>query len=225
MTMQRKKLKAELVPSAGGFTATVTTAAIDRDGEVVIPQGMNSTEYESNPVLFWNHDLTLPVGRCVALQRNPDSIVGEFQLAERPADYVGEFFPDFVRAVIGQGVVKGVSIGYVPEQGGTRRATVDDRKRYGDAVHTVYNKWRLMEISVAPLQCNPQALISAVRKGAVDAAAAARWLDYVEPRRVQIVVPVPARTWADAASAARVQPMETNAVVRRELARARGALR
>jgi hypothetical protein len=33
------------------FTAIITTHAIDRDQDVVIPSGMNSKEYEANPVL------------------------------------------------------------------------------------------------------------------------------------------------------------------------------
>ena len=223
--MQRKKLNADFVPSAGGFTATITTASLDRDGEVVVPQGMNASEYETNPVLFWNHDYNLPVGKCVGLKRTATGIVGDFTLAERPADYEGTFFPDFVRAVIGQGVVKGISIGYVPEEGGTRRATPDDRKRYGDTVHTVFNRWRLLEISVAPLQANPDALVSAVRKGAVAADDAARWLGYVAPKRRQIVVPVPVATYADGARAKSNKPMDISATVRREIARARGLLR
>lgn len=223
--MNRKTLDAKFIPSATGFTATVTTATIDRDGEVVIPQGMNATEYESNPVLFWNHDYNLPVGKCVALKRGADGIVGEFTLAERPADFEGSFFPDFVRALVGQGVVKGVSIGYTPEEGGTRRATVDDRKRYGDGVHTVFSKWKLLEISVAPLQANPDALVSAVRKGAVSAADASRWLGYAEPQRHRIVVSVPARSWAEGARDDANKPIDVKGIARREIMRSRGLLR
>jgi len=223
--MRTKRLDAEFATSAAGFTATVTTAAIDRDGEVVIPQGMNANEYLTNPVLFWNHDYNLPVGKCTSLKRGTDSIVGEFTLAQRPDDYEGSFFPDFVRAVIGQGIVKGISIGYTEEQGGTRRATVDDRKRFGDAVHTVFNKWRLMEISVAPMQCNPTALVSAVRKGTVSVADASRWLGYNEPQKHRVVVQIPTRPWADAARVETNYPIDTTAIVRREITRARGLLR
>jgi HK97 family phage prohead protease len=186
---------------------------------------MNSTDYETNPILFWNHDYNLPVGRCVALTRQPDGIVGEFTLAQRPDGFEGSFFPDVVRALIGQGIVRGVSIGYAAEQGGTRRATVEDRKRYGDAVHTVFSKWKLLEISVAPLQCNPDALVSAVKKGAVTAADAARWFGYSEPQRHRVVVPIPARTWATVARGAAETPIDVKGITRREIMRARGLLR
>jgi len=225
--MNRKNLSAEFIASASGFQATITTATLDRDGEVVIAQGMDATEYERNPVLFWNHDYTLPVGKCSLLTRTPTSIVGNFEFAERPSDYTGDFFPDFVRAVVGQGVVRGVSIGYNAVDGGTRRATPEDRKRYGDGVHTVFSKWKLIEVSVAPLQCNPDALISAVRKGAVNPEHAKRWLGYAEPRRHSVVVPVPAMAWATRAAERThaAEPNNAKAIAAREIARARGRLR
>jgi hypothetical protein len=221
--MNRKNLDADFMPRAGGFTATVTTEMIDRDGEVVIAQGMNASEYLTNPVLFYNHDYNLPVGKCLSLERRPTSIVADFKFAERPDDFEGPFFPEFVASMVGQGIVRGVSIGYTAENGGIRRATPDDRKRWGDSVHTVFNKWKLMEISVAPMQCNPGALISAVRKGAVDAEAARRWGGYVEPARRTVVVAVPALAWA--ARAARKSPIDSASIARAEIARAKGLLR
>lgn len=221
--MNRKNLDADFMPRAGGFAATVTTEMMDRDGEVVIAQGMNASEYLTNPVLFYNHDYNLPVGRCLSLERRPTSIVAEFKFAERPDDFVGPFFPEFVASMVGQGIVRGVSIGYTAENGGIRRATPDDRKRWGDSVHTVFNKWKLMEISVAPMQCNPGALISAVRKGAVDAEAAARWGGYVPPVRHAVVVTVPAVPWVKRQPAK--PPIDAASIARREIARARGQLR
>lgn len=217
--MKRKKLGASFVEVAGGFEAVITSSAIDRDGEVVIPQGMNSTEFEANPVLFYNHDYNQPIGKAVSLKRMADQIVAEFKLATKPDGWSGAFFPEFVGALVGQGIVKGVSIGYVPEQGGMRRATPDDRKRFGDLVHTVYSKWKLLEVSVAPLQANPQALITAVRKGAINEDDAKRWLNYTPPPRVQIVVDVPVR-----ASRKTAKPMDVASIAREQIARARGKL-
>jgi HK97 family phage prohead protease len=221
--MNRKKLDAKFAPTAKGFAATITTATLDRDGEVVIPQGMNATEYLKNPVLLWNHDSNLPVGRCVQLQRTDAGIVGEFEFAQRPDGFQGPYFPEFAASLVAQGIVKGVSIGYATEQGGVRRATAEDRKRHGDAVHTVFNKWKLWEVSLAPVQSNPDALVSAIRKGAVCASDAARWLGWVPGtvrHRVEITIPT-----AKGASGHRIAPIDYSSIVRRELARARGAIR
>jgi HK97 family phage prohead protease len=217
--MRQKALNATFTPTAAGFDATITADTIDRDGEVVIPQGMNATDFELNPILFWNHDYSQPIGRCMGLTRGAHEITGSFSFAKKPDGWEGAYFPEFVASLVGQGVVRGVSIGYTPEQGGTRRATLDDRKRYGETVHTVYSKWKLLEISVAPLQANPAALITAVRKGAVNADDAKRWLGYQPPRRVQVVVDVPVR------ASVRVEtPIDIKSITAREIARAKGKL-
>lgn len=216
---KRKTLGASFTEMAGGFEAVITASTIDRDGEVVVAQGMNSKEFEANPVLFWNHDYGQPVGKCIRLKRQSEDVLAEFKLASKPDGWEGPFFPEFVGALIGQGIVRGVSIGYVPEQGGMRRATADDRKRYGDAVHTVYSKWKLLEVSVAPLQANPQALVTAVRKGAISEDDARRWLGFTPPRRTQIVVQLP-----EVARPKSVRPIDHASIVRAEIARAKGRL-
>lgn len=220
--MNRKALNASFAEVAGGFEAVITSDSIDRDGEVVVPQGMNSTEFERNPVLFYNHDYAQPIGKCVSLKRGPAHITGEFKLAHRPEGWEGPYFPEFVGSLIGQGIVKGVSIGYMPEEGGMRRATVDDRKRYGTSVQTVYSKWKLLEISVAPLQANPDALVTAIRKGAVDADAAMRWLGWTPPKRVQVVVDLPVRAAVESGPA--TMPIDVKSIVRSEIARRMGRL-
>ena len=51
--MNKKQLKADVKEDFGGeLIAKITTESIDRDGEVLIPQGMNAVEYEANPVLL-----------------------------------------------------------------------------------------------------------------------------------------------------------------------------
>lgn len=221
--MNRKTLDAKFIPTARGFTATITTASLDRDNEVVIPQGMDSTEFETNPVLFWNHNYDQPVGKCVSLKREPNGIVGDFVFAKRPEGYAGEYFPEFVASLVGQGIVRGVSIGYTSAEGGTRRATPEDRKRYGDTVQTVFSKWKLLEVSVAPLQANPDALVTAISKGAVSVSGAKRWLGFTPPaerHRIEIVLPS-----ASPARNAKAAPIDYLGIARRELARARGSLR
>jgi HK97 family phage prohead protease len=176
-TITRKALTAELRGTAKGFTAVITAETLDRDGEVLIPQGMNSTEFDRNPTLFWNHDYAQPVGRCNGLKRKESTIVGDFTFAQRPDGYQGEFFPEVAAALVGQGIVNAVSVGYVPEDGGVRKAIDADRRKYGDRVHTVYSRWKLLEVSLAPLQANPDALITAVKKGIMSPVAAANRRD------------------------------------------------
>jgi HK97 family phage prohead protease len=218
-TITRKALTAELKGTAKGFAAVITAETLDRDGEVLIPQGMNSVEFEKNPTLFWNHDYAQPVGRCNGLKRKESTIVGDFTFAQRPDGYGGEFFPEVAAALVGQGIVNAVSVGYVPEDGGVRRATEIDRKKYGDRVHTVYSRWKLLEVSLAPFQSNPDALITAVKKGMMSPVAAKRWFGIDAPKRTVVTVSVPVPSTKDAA-----RPIDVDEVVRREIARAQGRI-
>lgn len=153
------------------FTAVITTNAIDRDSEVVIPAGMNSKDYERNPVLLYAHDPLKPIGIMRKMRRGESSIDADFVLAPRPEDHEGEWFPDTIGALIKFGALKGVSIGYVPSEGGLRNATKSDSEKYGASVKRVYSKWRLMEVSVVSVPANQDALIMAVSKGLVTRAA------------------------------------------------------
>lgn len=219
-TMNRKALAAEVSTTAKGFTAVITAETLDRDGEVLIPQGMNSREFDQNPVLFWNHDYAKPVGKCVSLKRGDRSIVGEFTFAKKPEGYVGEFFPEVAAALVGQGIVNAVSVGYVPESGGIRRATDVDRKKYGDDVQTVFSRWKLLEVSLAPLQANPDALITAVKKGLVSPVAAKQFFGVEPPKRTVVTIDLPAPRSTEKKAA----PIDLSEIVRREVARARGSI-
>jgi len=220
-TMQTKALSAQIAPSASGFTAVITSETIDRDGEVLIPSGMNSKEFDRNPTLFWNHDYAEPVGKAVGpLKRKEREIVADFVFAKRPDGYAGEFFPEVAAALVGQGIVSGVSVGYVPEEGGVRMATDIDRKKYGGSVSRIFSRWKLLEVSLAPLQANPEALITAVKKGLCSPVGAKRWFGIEMPKRIVVTVDVPARSTEQ-----KRKPIDVDAIVRREIARAKGAVR
>lgn len=166
-TAQRKTLAATVEAKSSGIVAKITTDSVDRDGEVLIPQGMNSQDFEKNPVLFYNHEYDQPVGRVTNLKRTDGAVYGNLSFAQRPDGYQGDFFPEFVEALVRQGIIKGVSVGFVPEGGGARAATKADRAKFGGQIKRVFNKWKLLEVSIAPLPANQDALIEAVEKGLV----------------------------------------------------------
>jgi len=167
----------------------ITTESIDRDGEVVVAQGLDTTNYDSNPVVFWNHDYNDPIGAISDLVRGDDAIEASFRFAQKPDGWEGPFKPQYVEALVMQGIVKGISIGFKPKEDGTRKATDVDRAKYGDRVHTVYSKWELMEVSIAPLPANPRALITAVSKGYVDREQVKAFAGVDLGRRIFVTVP------------------------------------
>jgi HK97 family phage prohead protease len=188
--MQRKQLFARVEKSNGvKVDATISTETIDRDGEVLVAQGMDSSEFDKNPVVFYNHDYAQPVGKVTDLRRGKGKVDATIEFAKRPDDFEGAYFPEFVESLVEQGVVKGISVGFIPQPGGVRKASQKDREDYGDSVRQVFSKWKLLEVSVAPLPANSTALVSAIRKGAVDPAQVDRWLTTDSRRRVFVNMP------------------------------------
>jgi hypothetical protein len=151
-------------------TAIITTSAVDEVGDVVVPQGMNTKQFEENPLVYFAHEYyykmgALPVGKCVSIKRNNEQIEAKTLFAERP-DSLPEseaWLPDILLNLYQQGVIRGFSVGFMPIE--TRPATKGDKAKYGEAVRQVISKSKLIEYSVAPMPANPEALATAVAKG------------------------------------------------------------
>jgi HK97 family phage prohead protease len=214
--VNRKDFKANTTVNGSTFKATISTDSVDRDGEVMVPQGMNSKDFERNPVLLYQHDSSQPIGRAISLKRGESSIEAEFEFAKRPDDYEGDWFPDYVRGLVAAEILKAVSIGFMPITGGERIATKGDVERYGPEVRKVYSKWKLLEVSVVSVPANQDALITAVRKGYVTGSAVKRFggieakATLLKPKH-KITVRVPA-----------VGTDEAAGIVRAEIAKACG---
>jgi HK97 family phage prohead protease len=191
--MIRKTLSANIEKAAGvKVEATITTETIDRDGEVLISQGMDATEYELNPVVFYNHDYAQPIGRISEIRRGKGKIDATIEFAQRPDNFEGSYLPQFVESLVVQGIVKGISVGFVPIDGGVRKASKKIARTTATKCDRSTRSGSCYEVSVAPLPANATALVSAVRKGLVAKDDAVRWLDFDANRRV-IEISVPTR--------------------------------
>lgn len=140
------------------FTAIISNNNLDRDGEVLLPQGADTKEFMHNPVVFFNHDYSLPVGKAVRVFKSNGNIKAEVKMAVRPEGFQGEFFPEYLTALINQDVIKGMSVGFQILE--TRIPSKQDIKQFGKGVKRVITKWVLMEFSIAPLMSNPKTLIT-----------------------------------------------------------------
>ena len=156
-----------------------------------IAQGMDSSEYDSNPVVFYNHDYAQPVGQVTSLRRGKNRVDATIEFAKRPEGFQGSYFPEFVESLVDQGIVKGISVGFVPKQGGVRKASKADKDNYGDEVSQVYSQWKLLEVSIAPLPANGTALVQAVRKGVVSREDAKKWMGTEVTEKTVIEINVP----------------------------------
>jgi HK97 family phage prohead protease len=145
--------------------ARISTTSIDRDGEVLLPSGIDLKDFRKNPVVLLNHDQGgLPVGRAVSVKRSSDGIIAEVQFAERPAGHPSsvEWIPDTVFNLFQQGILKAFSVGFIPLE--MREPSDKDYKKFGDDVRNIVSKWSLLEFSVVNVPANQDALVMQVAK-------------------------------------------------------------
>lgn len=147
-------------------TARISTIAPDRDGDVVLPRGMDAKNFKKNPVVLFAHDSwSLPVGKVKKLTRDTASISAEVEFAERPDSLPPEqeWLPDTIFDLFKQKILRAFSIGFSVKD--AVRPEPKDLARFGDAVKFVIKEWELLELSVVPVPANQEALATAVSKG------------------------------------------------------------
>ena len=145
--------------------ARISTNAVDRDGDVLLPAGLDAKEFRENPVMLFGHDQNkLPIGTWTRLEKQSDAIIAHGTLATRPPQHpmTEEWGPDTILHLIREGVIRAVSVGFMI--GEHREPTTKDVSRYGDSVRRIVSKWRLVEVSIVPIPANQDALIMAVGK-------------------------------------------------------------
>jgi len=178
------------------FTARMTTDSLDRQNEVVLPQGGDMKEFLATGIVSFNHDYSSPVGfpnKNKAVIRGENFIEAGMVFMKRPADYQREFFPDFARAFVTQateaGIRPGVSIGFIPIE--SRLPSKADRERWGGDIQLVHSKWKLLELAIAPVQANQDAVVTAVGKGLMKREVA-KAVGIVVPDTIVVKAPTPA---------------------------------
>lgn len=149
-------------------TATITTSAVDRYGEVVISGGADLENYLKNPIVLWVHDsYNLPIGRAIWLKKTRNKIMAKIQFV---AKEINEF-AEQVYQMYKEGFLKAFSIGFRPDFKKMRPPTPEEIEKLPEwsAASKIYFKWELLEFSAVPIPANPQALAKAVKNHEIEA--------------------------------------------------------
>lgn len=144
------------------FEATISTPGVDREGEVVVPEGMDVSDYVTNPILVWSHDYGIPpVGKCTDIRIDHQGIHAKYKMASTP-------FAQELATLVKEGVLKANSIGFsrtkVVQRG--EKTFKEVCKSYGIdhedlSIRMVTHGARLLENSLCTIGCNKEALITA----------------------------------------------------------------
>ena len=147
--------------------AKITTLSVDSDGDVIIPQGLDSSVYTKNPIVLFQHDYSkLPVGRTEQIVVNPTDVTAKMKFTTAT-----EFGRD-VWALVKDNFIRACSIGFVPLEQVTRgnplwNQVVDSLKgliQIGPECKRIVTKWLLLENSIVTIPTNNDALVMAVSK-------------------------------------------------------------
>jgi HK97 family phage prohead protease len=130
------------------FDFVLSTETPDRVGDIVVIGGIDTRAFEQNPMALFMHQHLEPIGRWSNLRKTATSLIGTLELA---ASGTSQRI-DFVRELLGQGILKAVSVSLQPLE----FETIDNAKP-GQLIR----RSDLVEVSVVTVPMNPEALLIA----------------------------------------------------------------
>lgn len=138
-----KKIKSAYAKSVHGnklVGALGSTPTPDRDGDVIVPGGIDVKNFMRNPVLLWSHDpYQLPIGKITNLSITGEGLIFDAEFASDISDMAKS-----VRDMFAGGFLNAFSIGFIPHERDREKIT----------------KCELVEISAVNIPANPEALAS-----------------------------------------------------------------
>jgi hypothetical protein len=202
--LQMKIAGVDLDQPAGerSVVAIISTLAVDRDDEVILPEGMVLRDFDLNRIVMFGHNYhELPVGKAAWVKATPDDnpsmIMAKTIYASEKANPKAEQVFQFQK----EGFPLAKSIGFIPLESKTaadkdwndvlglwreRRAEMFKNMDKAQVVDDkdpkrIYTKWSLLEYSDVPVPSNPEAVGIAVSKGLMNEEDAKKYLPTESP--------------------------------------------
>ena len=137
------------------YTFIGSDETIDRDGEIIKVDGWQLANYRKNPVILWGHNHTIPaIGKAERVYKSDGKLMFKVRFA-KPGTYD---LADTVRALVDDGILKSVSVGYNP----IARDYPSDNEKGSPRVVTT--KAELYELSIVNVPANQNALLAAMKE-------------------------------------------------------------
>lgn len=124
---------------------------VDRDGDIVVLDGMDTESYVKNPIVLWGHNHNeLPIGKTVGLTLDKTSKELIFDIAFASTEKGRE-----VESLVKDGILRATSIGFM----------VNNWEYEADKGVFLLDDTELFEISIVNVPANPEALAVGEDKG------------------------------------------------------------
>jgi HK97 family phage prohead protease len=148
----------ETGPGKREIIACISTTAVDRQNEVVLPTGMLRKNHAGMTV-FYNHDTTRPIGVTQWIKPHNGRVLAKFRCTDKTP------FARDIFALAQDGVLRTYSIGFRPlESSPPTAAELREHPDWAGALR-VHRSWELLEFSLVGVPANPEALMLAISKG------------------------------------------------------------
>lgn len=120
-------------------------AVVDDVGDLMKFDAVDLGRYKKNPILLYNHDRNLPIGRVIEVKVSEAGLWVKAVISNSADTIVS-----YVRDLVKEGILKTFSIGFEPKEENYNRS-----EGYNEIL-----KWRLNEISIVTLPANIDAEFS-----------------------------------------------------------------
>ena len=160
MSMLRKAFEGQLIEVQAGrreIVACISTSAVDRDGDVVLPEGLVRKNY-SGLTVFYNHDTALPLGAAQWVKKSGDRVLAKYRCTDKT-----QFGRDMF-ALAQDGVLNSYSVGFLPGEFSNPTPEEIARRPELKKARRIYRKWELLEFSLVGIPANPEATMLAISK-------------------------------------------------------------
>ena len=129
------------------ITSYVSAKSIDRDNDIVIPEGIDLVNYKKNPVVLFNHDWRIPaIGTSLWQKADSKGLLAKTKFGSTP-------FADDIFTLHIEDILKAWSISFYP-----KKWVFDEDKKL-----TTFTESELLEYSSVNIPANPDALNEAKR--------------------------------------------------------------
>ena len=128
----------------------ISSDAIDSYETKFNVAGVELERFRTNPILLFNHDdyTSLPIGKVESIRQDDNLLLADIRL-ENVTD--GQVSGRNVYSLLKAGFLNGFSIRFEPLE--WHVDTIDEREI------VIYDRWRLLEVSVVNIPANPEATV------------------------------------------------------------------
>lgn len=157
---------------------TFSDATVDHSGDSISVDGWQLDVFAQNPVALWCHDsYSPPLGSASNVGPAGGKLMGDIEFA------TADLFPfaDMIYRMVKAKLVRAVSVGFLPVEW---KFVSDSKRPFG----IDFVKQKLLEISLCPIPCNPNALQSAKSLG-IDTAPLREWASKVLDEGGTVLIP------------------------------------